>query len=72
MKDTDMDTLNPKSPIEKIHSRGMQAVIDGDNQKIIREVHPDMIEQEIKKLEVYYSDVGQDADGDIVFYREQD
>jgi hypothetical protein len=67
-----MDTLKKNSPIEKIHSMGLQAIIDGDNQKIIGQVHPNMVESKIKVLESYYADVSQDADGDIVFYRNID
>ena len=67
-----MDTIKKLSPIEKIHSNGMQAIIDGDNQKIIGSVKPDDVSRKISELEGQYSDVNQDADGDIVFYRDSD
>lgn len=67
-----MDTLKRLSPIEKIHARGHQAVIDGDNHKIIGTVHPDMVSEKIALLQKYYDDVSEDADGDIVFYRNSD
>lgn len=65
-----MDTTKEKSTIEKIHDRGMQAIIDGDNQKIVGESSPDHIKEKIASLEASgkYSDVSQDADGDIVYY----
>ena len=67
-----MDTLKKDSPIGRIHAMGLQAIIDGDKQSIIGTVHPDMVEQKIKTLELYYNDVSQDADRDIDFYRNAD
>lgn len=65
-----MDTTKTDSPIAKIHARGMQAIIDGDNQIIVGEVRPSQVTERIISLEMSgrYSDVSQDADGDIVYY----
>ena len=60
------------TPIEEIHSRGLKAVIDGDYQKIIGSVKLDDVDSKISELELNYSDVNQDSQGDIVFYRDSD
>ena len=63
-----MSTKN-LSPIDKIHADGFKAIIDGDNQKIVDKCLPSQVEEKISELEKQYSDVGQDRDGDIVFFK---
>lgn len=65
-----MDTLKKLSPIELIHSAGMVAIIDGDNHKIIGKITPDKVEAKINELQSRWNDVSQDADGDIIVYKD--
>lgn len=65
-----MDTLKKLSPIEIIHSAGMVAIIDGDNHKIIGKIKHDEVESKIDELQTRFNDVSQDADGDIVVYKD--
>ena len=58
------------SEIKKIHSDGMVAIIDGDNQKIIGKVKPDEVDFKIEELQTRWNDVSQDRDGDIIVYKD--
>jgi hypothetical protein len=67
-----METLRRLSPIDRIHTRGMCAIINGDSLTIVGEVRPDDVPSKIIELEKTYADVSEDADGDIVFHRDVD
>lgn len=63
--------MSNMSPIEKIHSKGLIAVIDGDRQVIVKSIKPEQKDFEIFLLTANAKEAEVDSDGDIVFYEEQ-
>jgi hypothetical protein len=51
-----------------IHICKSVKVIDGSNQKLIKRITPEEVNREMKILEMIYSEIDCDCDGDIIVY----
>ena len=68
MKESNLS--NKRSELKEIHEKGLKAIIDGDNYIIVDNCRPEEVDDRIFILQNKFDDVAQDADGDIIFYRE--